>query len=303
MQSLPLEAKIIKSQQRINEWYDYYEGDVYISFSGGKDSTVLLDLARNIKPNIPAVFLDTGLEYPELRDFVFTKENIEIIKPKKNFNQVIKEYGFPVVNKEQASFIYEYKNTKSDKLRDIRIYGNNWGRGKISNKWKFLLDAPFKISSKCCDIMKKNPVKNYEKRTGRKPMLGSMAIESKLRTSHYLKTGCNGFNLNRPVSNPLGFWTEQDVLEYLFKYKVPYAKIYGEIYFNKESQEYKTTGESRTGCMFCMFGVHLEEEPNKFQRMAHTHPKQYKFCIEKLGLGEVLDYIGVNYKPVKGVAN
>ena len=57
-------------------------------------------------------------------------------------------------------------------------------------------------------------------------------------------------------------------------------------------------GAQRTGCMFCMFGLHLEKEPNRFQRMALTHPKQYDFCVNKLGCGKVLDYIGVPYQPL-----
>ena len=61
-----------------------------------------------------------------------------------------------------------------------------------------------------------------------------------------------------------------------------------------------TTGAKRTGCMFCMFGVHLEKEPNRFQRMALTHPKQYDFCIHKLGCGKVLDFLGVPYAPNGG---
>lgn len=295
MQNLPLEIKILKTQQRIKEWYDYWNGDVYISYSGGKDSTVLLDLVRSMYPDVPAVFLDTGLEYPELREHALKTKNLEVIKPKKNFRQVIKEYGYPAISKEQSQYIYEYLTAKSEKTKNTRWNGNKWGRGKISEKWKYLIDAPFNVSDKCCDVMKKNPVKRYEKQTGRKPFLGTMAEESQLRVSHYLKTGCNGFEMKRPVSNPIGFWTEQDVLAYLYKYNLDFPSVYGEIIY--ENNEYRTTGESRTGCMFCMFGVHKEPEPNKFQRMAHTHPKLYNYCINKLGIGEVLDYIGVNYEP------
>lgn len=66
MQAWSLERKIRVTQTRIIEWYQHYKGQVYVSFSGGKDSTVLLDLARRIYPEIPAVFVDTGLEYPEI---------------------------------------------------------------------------------------------------------------------------------------------------------------------------------------------------------------------------------------------
>ena len=57
MQSLPLEAKIVKSQLRIREWYEYWNGEVYVSFSGGKDSTVLLHLVRELYPDVPLCFV------------------------------------------------------------------------------------------------------------------------------------------------------------------------------------------------------------------------------------------------------
>ena len=60
-QSLPLEAKIAMTLRRIREWYEYWDGNVYVSFSGGKDSTVLLHLVRQHYPGVPAVFSDTGL--------------------------------------------------------------------------------------------------------------------------------------------------------------------------------------------------------------------------------------------------
>ena len=68
MQSLPLEAKIAMTKRRIREWFDYWDGDVYISFSGGKDSTVLKHLVENTTGvyDVPSVFVNTGLEYPKL---------------------------------------------------------------------------------------------------------------------------------------------------------------------------------------------------------------------------------------------
>lgn len=94
---------------------------------------------------------------------------------------------------------------------------------------------------------------------------------------------------------PLGFWTEQDILQYIYEKKIPIAKVYGKIIKTSDGK-YQLTGVTRTGCMFCMFGVHLEKEPNRFQMMVKTHPKQYDYCINKLGLGEVLDYIDVPYR-------
>lgn len=282
-QSLPLDIKIKLSKIRIREWYNFYGGDVYISFSGGKDSTVLLHLVRELYPQIPAVFLDTGLEYPEIKKFVRKTNNVIWLKPKLSFRQIIDKYGFPLVSKENAHKIYEIRTTKSEKLKSKRLYGDAKGNGKLPEKWKYLIDTDIKISSTCCDIMKKNPAKKYEKETNRKPFIGTMASDSSSRTISYMRRGCNSFSGTRSISNPLGFWLEEDVWSYLKNYGVPYSKIYD-------------MGYTRTGCMFCMFGVHLEKEPNRFQRMKQTHPKLWDYCIKRLDLKTPLDMIGVPYQ-------
>ena len=157
--------------------------------------------------------------------------------------------------------------------------------------------------------MKKNPMKQYEKETGRMPIVATMACESRLRKEHWLIHGCNAFDAKRPRSQPMSFWTEQDVLEYIYTRQIPYASVYGDIFIGEDGK-YHTTGAQRTGCMFCMFGCHLEKEPNRFQKLAETHPKIYDYCIgggsetdgvwqpdnKGLGLGKVLGYIGVNYE-------
>lgn len=107
MQSLPLNAKVRMTQRRIKEWVDEYgEDGVYISFSGGKDSTVLLDIARKLYPNIKAMFVDAGLEYPEIRQFVKQFNNVDWIKPKMTFRQVIERYGYPFISKEVSECVY-----------------------------------------------------------------------------------------------------------------------------------------------------------------------------------------------------
>jgi 3'-phosphoadenosine 5'-phosphosulfate sulfotransferase (PAPS reductase)/FAD synthetase len=283
-QSLPLEAKVKLSLDRIRKWYEYWDGNVYVAFSGGKDSTILLHLVRNLYPKVPAVFVNTGLEYPEIVKFVKTIDNVTWLKPKRNFKEVIEKYGYPVVSKEVAKQIHEIRNTKSNKLRDKRLYGIGKKTGRLSDKWKFLIDAPFKISDYCCDVMKKRPFKIYEKGTGNKPIIGMMASDSRGRLRVYIKNGgCNAFNTTRPMSNPLMVWLEKDIWEYIKKYSIPYSSIYD-------------MGYRRTGCMFCMFGVHLEKKPNRFQLMEHTHPKLYSYCMNKLGCKEILDYIGVARK-------
>ena len=150
MQALPLEAKILKTQLRIREWYNYWHGDVYVSFSGGKDSTVLLHMAREIYPDIPAVFSDTGLEFPEIREFVKTIPNVTWLKPDMNFRKVLETHGYPVVGKDQAHWIEQARNGNPSTMKN-RLYGiMTSGRKtsfKISEQWHYLLNAPLLVSA------------------------------------------------------------------------------------------------------------------------------------------------------------
>lgn len=105
LQALPLQLKIKKTELRIKEWYEHWEGDVFVSFSGGKDSTVLLDIARSLYPDIEAVFSDTGLEYPEIKEYVKTYPNVTIVRPKHSFKQILTKYGYPIISKEVAGVV------------------------------------------------------------------------------------------------------------------------------------------------------------------------------------------------------
>ena len=283
-QSLPLIDKILLTKHRLREFYNKYHGNIYISFSGGKDSTVLLDIARQEYPNIEAVFVDTGLEYPEIKEFVRTIKNVTWIKPEMTFNKVIEKYGYPLISKEQSQYINEAKHTKSDIVRNTRLNGNKWGMGKVSDKWKFLIDAPFEISHNCCNVMKKRPLKKYEKISNKYPVIGIMAEESILRKKDIEKNGCNMFDVKRPISRPLSFWVESDIWDYIKTYNINYSKIYD-------------MGYKRTGCMFCGFGVHLEDndlfQQGRFELMKQTHPKIYDYIMSEKGLNYnyILSYI------------
>jgi hypothetical protein len=93
------------TQRRIMEWYNYWCGNVCISFSGGKDSTVLTHLVHEIYPEVPLVFSNTGLEYPEIQAFA-RKMGAEFLRPKMSFSEVISKYGYPIIGKEVAEAIH-----------------------------------------------------------------------------------------------------------------------------------------------------------------------------------------------------
>ena len=281
-QSLPLKGKIILSKRRIKEWYEAFDGKVYVSFSGGKDSTVLLHLVRSLYPDVKALFLDTGLEYPEIKTFVKTIPNVIWLKPNMPFTKVIEKYGYPVVSKAQSQYIYQYRNAKSEKTKKTRWEGGKNGIGKISEKWKYLVNADFKISDKCCDILKKNPAKKFEKETGLKPIIGTMADDSMGREFYYKKNGCNSFNSTRQISKPLSIWLESDIWDYIKLMNIPYSDIYN-------------LGYTNTGCMFCAYGVQ-HDTTNRFLLMEKTHNKIYEYCMNKLNLKHVLKTLKMPYK-------
>lgn len=289
MQSVPLEGKIIMTKLRIQQWYEHFDGQVYVSFSGGKDSTVLKHIVDSMYNDVPAVFVNTGLEYPEIQKFVRDVKagkwdcfntDVEILRPEMRFDEVIKKYGYPVVSKEVAKTIHYARIAEKNGKESIYIQQlkgealDRYGRKSLYNKkkWAYLLDAPFSIHGACCDVMKKRPIHAYENQTHRKPIIGTLACESQNRYAQWVKNGCNVFDSDKPISKPLSFFTEQDILRYIKEYNVPYCPAYGEIvYTDADGFEYaqtltgdgvlKTTGCDRTGCIFCGFGCHMEKEP------------------------------------------
>jgi len=267
-QNFDLEGKILLSNARIFKWYQEWSGKVYVAFSGGKDSTVLLHLVRQQFPEVPGVFIDTGLEYPEIREFVKTVDNVIVIKPEMQFKKVIEKYGYPLISKIQAEYIEDQrsKTTMKTKRYNGLHLRNGQKKYKISEKWKYLLNAPFKISAKCCKHLKKNPAKLYEKETGLKPILGILAEESEQRRDQYVKKGCNIYDGDMPQSRPMMFWKTSDIWDYIKKYNIPYSDIYDK-------------GVNRTGCIFCLFGIHMENHPNRFDKLKQLHPKLYDYCM------------------------
>lgn len=371
LQALPLSVKIRKTEGRIREWADHYgKNGIFLSYSGGKDSSVLKHIAEKIYPDLPAVYVDTSLEYPEIRQFVKQQGNVEILRPRMNFRQVIERYGYPFISKEVAECVYgarrymeklkvrendschctvvsnysymadlagiDRREDKQNALYQSLIHGEIPGtelkapvrylilQGKYPHKengvetseyskmynkerYRFFLEAPFEISNRCCSVMKKAPLNSYAKRTGRMPLTAQLASESRLRTANWLKNGCNGFHMKSPISNPMSFWTEQDVLEYIYHYQIPIADIYGKVQmeyrknrkkagkkealdtetYDLEKPLYKTTGCNRSGCIYCGFGCHREKSPNRWELAeSMSNPKIIDYMLRGGGFDE-----------------
>lgn len=279
------------TRRRITEWVDEFgEDGVYVSFSGGKDSTVLLDIVRKDYPKIPAVFVNTGLEYPSVRRFALSRENVMELRPKMNFRDVVIKYGYPIIGKQLCKKITEARRGSRVALRNFT--------GEMKNslfdysKYSFALNAPFNVSEKCCDVMKKKPFKSVNGF----PIIGSMAEESTNRLKSWLQNGCNAFESKKPKSNPISFWTERDILTYIHENNLVIADAYGQVvrdwkkdgltegqidFYEKLSEidpscklpgyHYKTTGCKRTGCIFCGFGI--TQDKDRFIRISEQEPK------------------------------
>ncbi|MEA2028695.1 MAG: phosphoadenosine phosphosulfate reductase family protein, partial [Campylobacterota bacterium] len=188
-----LDKKVEHALKRIKEFYEFKEGKVYVGFSCGKDSVVLLHLVRSLFPNVVAVFSDTTNEYTEILKFSKTVENLIIVKPKMTFNQVVKEYGFPLVSKKVSMMIARLKENSphTKKTRDLYLTGIT-SKGtpapsyKLPLKWYPLIDAKFDLTNKCCDILKKEPLKRYAKESGNSPIIGTLIEESQFRKNSWL---------------------------------------------------------------------------------------------------------------------
>lgn len=289
-QQWSLAQKIDHSLGALDQFISHTNGQCYIGFSGGKDSTVLLHLARIIKSDIKAVFCNTGNEYPDIVRFVRSTPNTEIIYPKLKPHEVFEKYGFPLISKESSETLHYLKaNPHSIKSRRALREIETSYRGLIARKYLHLKDAPYEISSACCSILKKRPFLIYEREHKLSPILGIMASESSMRKTLYVKAGgCNILSGKRPVSNPLSIWNEQDVWDYIKDRKLPIADIY-----------YK--GAQRTGCMFCGYGCQFKND-NRLKLIYELYPKMYHRFMNytnngtpyRVGLREVLSINGLS---------
>ena len=296
-----LDQKIFHFFEVFDTFYHKMDGKVYGAFSGGKDSTVMKYLIdKYLKmlgyPPIQWVFNNTTNEYPEILSFVKTfGDSVLWLKPKMTFAQSIIKNGYPVISKSQAMAISRYRNTKFPEQKIYRLTGvkpdGSTGKvGVISNKWKFMIDAPFNITEKCCDILKKEPVRRFEKQTGLRPVIGTMASESNTRKLQYMKDGCNVFKQGKETCKPLSIFTDKDIWDLINREEIEICSIYYDQVINGQL----VTGERGTGCVYCGFGIDQENPNNhRFHRAYIREPNRYKSMMDKLGYRSILKFMNI----------
>lgn len=331
--SLPLDIKVAMTKTRIREFVREYGLDgVYFSDSGGLDSTVLRHIMRACYPEgFTSVYLDTWLEYPQIRKLIKEQvPDLTVIKPMLSMKEIIQKAGWCFPSKDVAHLIEGVR--KDRKWAVMKINGLD-ANGKPSayrqqyRKWWPLVDSKHKISPDCCIEQKEKPISVYEKETGRHPILALRADESARRKEAYLRTGCNSFDVRyiineetgeyeehinpRPLSKPIGFWTKQDVLQYALIHNlvipepygqiVPYDYMEGQATFVPLGKEFscsncplRTTKETRTGCIFCPIGCHLDRF-RKIKRVKKWNPSLYEYCMDELGERELLEWVNEHY--------
>lgn len=279
LRSMTLEAKILRTQALIKDAIKTFGLEhCYISYSGGKDSTVLSHIAKQLYPNILHIFANTTNEYPEtLKHIKWEREmndtNIITVIPKDannriwSFKKVVEYYGYPIFSKRIANAIrtYQHALTEQTKQNSLNYINRNFRKYE---KYKEL-----KISDKCCDKLKKEPIRRKARELNMEcAILGILASESYQREREWLENGCNIFYKYKDNQcKPLSFWTEEDIHEYIHKYSVKTSSLYD-------------MGYNRNGCMYCGFGVHLETSgDNRYQKLKKTHPIQYNYLIKNFG--------------------
>jgi 3'-phosphoadenosine 5'-phosphosulfate sulfotransferase (PAPS reductase)/FAD synthetase len=309
MQNWSFETKILKSQAKIIETYQHYGGNVCVNFSGGNDSSVLIDLARRAFPDIPAVFCDTGIEYPDILGIVKSYPNVDIVRPylcgkdkcvnciDGCFGKAVRTVGWNFPSKDTALALYYARKGSNWAIKSFQGLNNDGTESEYRKnhyyKWAYLIESHFVFSDKCCKLLKESVLDKYHKETKTVPILGITAGESFRRKQSWYKTGCNAFDTEKPQSKPLSFWLQTDILRYIKEFNIPYAKnLYGEIVQDKNGN-YTTTKMKQTGCSLCPTGCHLDK-PNKYQSIIPQYPDLWAKA-ERLGLFEMLDYIGVPY--------
>lgn len=260
------QEKVGLTISKLMEFYVRTDGNCYLSCSGGADSIVLLDICKKVEQlnkgwKFKVVFDDTGLEEPTVREKALSIKDVCVVRPETSFLQVLTQYGYPIISKEVSECVVQARRCLEQQNRRYiyrleKLLGTAKQKDGSKNlynkdKYKCLLNAPFRISNECCNIMKKRPLKHLKEF----PIVATMTEESANRTTAWLKTGCNSFD-KKIMSRPMSFWTKQDVLNYIRYYNLDIAKCYGEVIpvdkdnkltFEETKDHYMFSGVQRTG--------------------------------------------------------
>lgn len=281
------DIKITKAMERIESLFYETEGKCYLSFSGGKDSTVILALIKMCeeiytipKNGIPAVFSNTGIELGATVDFVkWVKnnwyENVHIIKPEKTFSWIINNEGKPMKSKIKSQFLsrYQHGNKSENTMKNLLGEDEKLIKAKIANKDLHLLhhDFDIKVSDKCCLILKKKPFEKYNKKHDIKGyILGERIAEGGIRATSASKRVNEGRKLctktkgNYIVKLPIIDWTDDDIDSFIKQNNVPLSKAYTE------------QGYERTGCFLCPFSLHIDKN---LEKLYQYEPNRYKAAM------------------------
>lgn len=338
-EKMPYDFKVsyarIRAQEFVREC-DKRELNYHVSV-GGLDSITLFLFLKSIGINAPGISV-SYLEDKSIQE-VHRQLGIECLKSavrcvdddgrehRWTKQQIIQEFGFPVLSKEIAAKIETLANPteKNATVRHAIITGETGAYGgfqknsrmKMSQKWleKFAgyanaeegtdySIAPFRVSSKCCYYLKEKPCDDWAKAHNSVPFLGLMASEGGRRAKSLRLNGCNYFGKSTIRSAPFAIFSRQDLLQLALDLNVPVPEIYGSIERTEDGQLY-TTKAQRTGCSMCGFGIHLEKRPHRFDLLKERNPKEWEYWMfkcctdpitgEKFGWARVLEYIGVDY--------
>lgn len=287
---------------------------------GGLDSITLLFFLRSIGIDCPAISV-SALEDKSIIA-VHRAIGVESIRPLKQKTEIIREYGYPVLSKEIAGKISLLQNPseKNKTVRHAIITGETGEYGgfrkgtrmQLSQKWlqKFggadaegaamgYDAAPFKVSDRCCYYLKEKPCDDWAREHKSVPFLGLMASEGGRREKALMRNGCNYFGESTTRSCPFAIFSRQDLLQLALDLRVPVPEIYGEIIRDADGT-LRTTKAQRTGCSMCGFGIQLEKRPHRFDQLYMRNPKEWHFWMHEMGWGDVLDYIGTEWRQEGG---
>lgn len=336
-QNLPFSIKRRMSENRIRSFIEEAQSrglNTHVSV-GGLDSIVLAYLIRFMgytEKEIPFVSA-SSLEDASIQK-VHKELGCIVVKPLKSKVNILQEEGFPVLSKKIANKINTIANPTEDNktVRHAIITGECGEQGHYATNSKMQLPQRylklfggldkegealgygkpenFKVSHKCCYYLKEAPCDNWAKEHNSVPFLGLMASEGGQRADALEEHGCNYFGKTTARSCPFAFYFHSDVVHLAVDLNVHIPEIYGDVVISPEKNqfgdyEYSTTGEQRTGCSMCGFGIQLEKRPHRFDRLYERNPKEWEYWMKKCckddngelyGWGRVLNYIGIAWE-------